>query len=193
MTTPYAPQTTADTMARIAAGVDPWIAYRDFLEDWTYLPESRADLRAREPAFADEEQRRSAALLAASVGALCARDGLIAPAGRAVVSSDSPSRGSRTRGPGGSAPGFGSRRRARSLRGTSGAATGSCVEPGPPSIGRAQTASSPSGQAAPARCTPAGRAGSVHAGRPRRLGARRQVAPARCTPAGRAGSVTVSR
>jgi hypothetical protein len=80
MTTPYAPQTTADTMARIAAGVDPWIAYRDFLEDWTYLPESRADLMAREPSFADEEQRRWAALLAASVDALCARDGLIAPA-----------------------------------------------------------------------------------------------------------------
>ena len=48
MTTPFAPQTTADTMARIAAGVDPWIAYRDFLEDWTYLPDSQADLMARE-------------------------------------------------------------------------------------------------------------------------------------------------
>jgi hypothetical protein len=80
MTTAYVPQTTVDTMARIAAGVDPWIAYRDFLEDWTYLPESRADLMTREPGFADEEQRRWAALLAASIEALCARDGLIAPA-----------------------------------------------------------------------------------------------------------------
>lgn len=33
MTTAYLPQTTVDTMARIAAGVDPWIAFRDFLED----------------------------------------------------------------------------------------------------------------------------------------------------------------
>ena len=67
MTTAYVPQTTVDTMARIAAGVDPWIAYRDFLEDWTYLPESRADLMAGEPGFADEEQRRWVALLAASI------------------------------------------------------------------------------------------------------------------------------
>jgi hypothetical protein len=34
----------------------------------------------REPRFAGEEQRRWAALLAASVEALCARDGLTAPA-----------------------------------------------------------------------------------------------------------------
>lgn len=80
MTTAYAPQTAADTMIRIAAGVDPWIAYRDFLEDWAYLPDSRPTLVASEPRFADEEQRRWAALLAASIEALCARDGLVAPA-----------------------------------------------------------------------------------------------------------------
>jgi len=67
-------------MARIAAGVDPWIAYRDFLEDWTYLPESRPALIGAAPPFADPEQRRWAALLAASVEALCARDGMDAPA-----------------------------------------------------------------------------------------------------------------
>jgi hypothetical protein len=33
VTIEYDPQTTVDTMARIAAGVDPWIAFRDFLED----------------------------------------------------------------------------------------------------------------------------------------------------------------
>ncbi len=80
MTTAYRAQTTVDTMARIAAGVDPWIAYRDFLEDWTYLPESRPTLVAHPPRFSDEGQRRWAALLAASVEALCARDGLRAPA-----------------------------------------------------------------------------------------------------------------
>ena len=80
MTTTYLPQTTVDTMARITAGVDPWIAYRDFLEDWTYLPESRPGLMARKPGFLGEEQRRWAALLAASIEALCTRDGLVAPA-----------------------------------------------------------------------------------------------------------------
>ena len=64
----------------ITAGVDPWIAYRDFLEDWTYLPESRPELMARKPGFSGEEQRRWAALLAASIEALCIRDGLVAPA-----------------------------------------------------------------------------------------------------------------
>lgn len=80
MTIAYVPQTAADTMARIAAGVDPWIAFRDFLEDWTYLPESRIGLAAQPPPFADEEQRRWAALLAATVEELCARDGLVVPA-----------------------------------------------------------------------------------------------------------------
>jgi hypothetical protein len=79
MTTEYMLQTTVDTMARIAAGVDPWIAFRDFLEDWTYLPESRTELAKRRPPFADEDQRRWAALLAATTEALCARDGLVPP------------------------------------------------------------------------------------------------------------------
>ncbi|MGZ6339735.1 MAG: hypothetical protein ACXWNG_05160 [Candidatus Limnocylindrales bacterium] len=79
MTTQYIPQTAVETMARIAVGVDPWIAYRDFLEDWTYAPETRAALMAGEPRFASEEQRRWAALLAATVEALCTRDGLVAP------------------------------------------------------------------------------------------------------------------
>ena len=79
MTIEYVPQTTVETMARIAAGVDPWIAFRDLLEDWTYLPESRTELAARRPPFATEEQRRWAALLAASTEMLCARDGLAPP------------------------------------------------------------------------------------------------------------------
>lgn len=79
MTIGYVPQTTVDTMARIAAGVEPWIAIRDFLEDWTYLPESRIGLAAQRPPFANAEQHRWAALLAATVEALCARDGLVPP------------------------------------------------------------------------------------------------------------------
>ena len=80
MTIEYVPQTTVDTMARIAAGVDPWIVFRDFLEDWTYLPESRVGLALRRPPFDKEDQRRWAALLAAAIEELCSRDGLVRPA-----------------------------------------------------------------------------------------------------------------
>jgi hypothetical protein len=65
-------------MARIAAGVDPWIAYRDFLEDWTYQPVARAHLAA-EPPPTRRAHRRWASLLAATVEALCERDGLPVP------------------------------------------------------------------------------------------------------------------
>lgn len=66
-------------MARIAAGIDPWVAYSDFLEDWVYSPGARSGLAAKKPRFQNPEQRRWAALLAASVEALCAQDGLPAP------------------------------------------------------------------------------------------------------------------
>jgi hypothetical protein len=79
MTIEYVPQTTVDTMARIAAGVDPWIAFRDFLEDWAYAPASRVGLVARRPPYATEDERRWATLLAAAIEALCARDGLVPP------------------------------------------------------------------------------------------------------------------
>ena len=79
MTIEYVPQTAVDTMARIATGVDPWIAFRDFLEDWTYLPASRPELAAGRPPFVNDDERRWATLLAAAVEALCARDGLTTP------------------------------------------------------------------------------------------------------------------
>ncbi len=79
MTTAYRPQTISDTMARIAAGVDPWIAYRDFLEDWTYAPETRAELIVAGAEASRPEHRRWASLLAATVEALCTRDGLPVP------------------------------------------------------------------------------------------------------------------
>ena len=74
------PQGNWRPAAEWPGGVDPWIAYRDFLEDWTYLPESRPELMARKPGFSGEEQRRWATLRAASLEALCTRDGLVAPA-----------------------------------------------------------------------------------------------------------------
>jgi hypothetical protein len=67
-------------MARIAAGIDPWVAYSDFLEDWTYSPEARGGLVAKRPKFHDPDQQRWAALIAASVEALCDRDGVPTPA-----------------------------------------------------------------------------------------------------------------
>ena len=79
-TVEYSPQTTVDTMARIAVGVDPWIAFRDFLEDWTYIPGSRTELAKNCPEFANEDEHRWAALLAAAIEALCAGDGLDPPA-----------------------------------------------------------------------------------------------------------------
>ena len=80
MTIEYRPQTTVDTMARIEAGVDPWIAYRDFLEDWTYISGARRELVAGKPVAGSRQHHRWAALLAATVEALCARDGIPVPA-----------------------------------------------------------------------------------------------------------------
>ena len=79
MTTVYRPQTTSATMARIAAGGDPWIAYRDFLEDWTFIPEARSDLVAAKPVVGRGSDLPWASLLAATVEALCRRDGISIP------------------------------------------------------------------------------------------------------------------
>lgn len=66
-------------MSRIEAGVDPWIAYRDFLEDWTYLPGIRLDLVVDGPQIGNRRHVRWAALLAATTEALCRRDGIAVP------------------------------------------------------------------------------------------------------------------
>ena len=62
-------------MARIAAGVDPWVSFADFLEDWTYSPDARSELIKMAPTFVGPEQRRWAALLAATAEVLCEREG----------------------------------------------------------------------------------------------------------------------
>src|SRR5262249_40060338 len=76
----YIRQTAAETFRLIAAGVDPWLAFGQFLDDWR-----RAD-PAQRPGLTDEplpdappEYVRWAALLAAAVDCLCAQDGLTAP------------------------------------------------------------------------------------------------------------------
>jgi hypothetical protein len=67
-------------MARIEAGVDPWIAYRDFVEDWTYIPSARAEIANAAPRRTKVSALLPwAALLAATVEALCERDNLPAP------------------------------------------------------------------------------------------------------------------
>ena len=79
MSLTHRPQSVRDTIERIEAGVDPWIAYRDFLEDWTYIPGARRQLAQAEPLVSDPRHFRWATLLAATVEALCDRDGLPVP------------------------------------------------------------------------------------------------------------------
>jgi hypothetical protein len=77
----YQPQTAADTFRLIAAGTDPWIAIGQFVDDWQRTDRSRRPALVEVPlAAAEAEQARWAALLAASVEWLCARDGHPFPA-----------------------------------------------------------------------------------------------------------------
>jgi hypothetical protein len=129
MTTSYQPQTTSDTMARIVAGVDPWIAYRDFLEDWTYIPGSRTDLVVAKPAFGRREHRQWASLLAATMEALCLRDGVPVPSWTGDPAFRLKDPWYLYEGPDGSGNGSENRHPRRSRRGTSGVGTDSFVVP----------------------------------------------------------------
>lgn len=75
----YTAQTTTETMRRIESGVDPWVAFRDFLEDWTYMPQARAAMILDEPPVSRPVDRRWAVLLAGAIEALAERDGLAVP------------------------------------------------------------------------------------------------------------------
>jgi hypothetical protein len=79
-TSEYQPQSAAETLSLIAQGVDPWLAFGQFLDDWrrTALGE-RSRLCALPLEMTDREWQRWAALLAASVECLCAQDGLPFP------------------------------------------------------------------------------------------------------------------
>lgn len=77
----YQPQTAAETLRLIADGVDPWLAFGQFLDDWQRTDRSRRSSLAAEPLpEVSEEHRRWAALLAAAVEWLCVQDGLSIPA-----------------------------------------------------------------------------------------------------------------
>ena len=76
----YQPQTAAETVRLIAAGTDPWLAIGQFLDDWRRTEVARRpSLVGEPPTEVSGSSRPWAALLAASVEWLCARDGLPFP------------------------------------------------------------------------------------------------------------------
>lgn len=79
-TTSYRGQTAAATVDFVVAGVDPWLAIGQFLDDWKRAPlTERPALVAAPPRSVDGDALRWSSLLAASVEWLCAGDGLQFP------------------------------------------------------------------------------------------------------------------
>lgn len=77
----WKPVTAADGMRMILGGVDPWLAFGQFLDDWRRTALTRrADLMSEPLPDVPPELTRWAALLAAAVDSLCHQDGLPAPA-----------------------------------------------------------------------------------------------------------------
>jgi hypothetical protein len=77
----YRPQSAAVTMRLIRAGVDPWLAMGQFLDDWrrTDLAERPRLVRNPPRPCESDEWLRYEALLAASVDFLCVEAGLRTP------------------------------------------------------------------------------------------------------------------
>jgi len=76
----YRAQTAAETMGLIVDGVDPWLAFDQFLDDWRRTtPAERPRLAMTPLPAVSAEHARWAALLAAAVDYLCTRDGFPAP------------------------------------------------------------------------------------------------------------------
>ena len=79
-TVEYRPQSAADTLDRIVEGIDPWRALGQFVDDWHRTPvEERPLLRQAPLPMPPPQHARWAALMAAAVEWLCARDGLPFP------------------------------------------------------------------------------------------------------------------
>src|SRR2546423_7462525 len=77
----YQAQTAAETLRLIADGVDPWLAFGQFLDDWRAIaPEQRPGLVAEALDPVDATDQRWGALLAAAVDSLCAHEQVAAPA-----------------------------------------------------------------------------------------------------------------
>jgi hypothetical protein len=83
----YERQTAADTFRLIVRGVDPWLAFGQFLDDWRGADAAqRAGLIDEPLPDAPPEFVRWGALIAAAVDYLCAQEGRLAPSwtGRGV-------------------------------------------------------------------------------------------------------------
>ena len=71
----YQPQTAATTVDLVVRGVDPWIAFGQFLDDWRRTAlDQRRQLVQESPALVEGDSLRWAALLAAAVEWLCTQD-----------------------------------------------------------------------------------------------------------------------
>ncbi|MHB1415656.1 MAG: hypothetical protein ACYC1C_10410 [Chloroflexota bacterium] len=76
----YRPQTAAETLAQIVAGVEPWLAIGQFLDDWRETELSARWHLVNEPLpWVKGPHVRWAALLAATVDYLCVQDGVPTP------------------------------------------------------------------------------------------------------------------
>ena len=77
----YRPQTAAATLGFIVDGVDPWLAFGQFLDDWRRVnPAERPQLADEDPPVVSDQHVRWAALLAAAVESLAVQDGMTPPA-----------------------------------------------------------------------------------------------------------------
>lgn len=78
--TKYRPQSAADALRLIVDGVDPWLAFGQFLDDWRRTaPAQRSSLVGEPLPEVSAEYLRWAALLAAAVEWLCVQDGMSVP------------------------------------------------------------------------------------------------------------------
>jgi hypothetical protein len=76
----WEPLTAADGVRMILGGVDPWLAFGQFLDDWRRTGLARRPDLVREPLpEVLPDLNRWAALFAAAVDSLCNQDGLAAP------------------------------------------------------------------------------------------------------------------
>lgn len=76
----WEPLTAADGIRLIIDGIDPWLAFGQFLDDWRRTdPAKRQDLVSEPLPDVPPELIRWAALFAAAVDSLCDQDDLPAP------------------------------------------------------------------------------------------------------------------
>lgn len=76
----YQPLTAANALRGVSTGLDPWLCFGQFLDDWRREPIDRRSALVIEPLpTVSGEAVRWAALLAGAVDLLCVKDGLPVP------------------------------------------------------------------------------------------------------------------